>query len=117
MTRHFMKDLAPSALLAIGIVAGQAAQASWNDLAGTGLLALSLLAADALSLRMRGMAARPSPAAWVLAAAFLFAGSIGLLREPGHTGSLIPLLGLGAWTVFFNGDRQRRRPCTIAPSH
>jgi hypothetical protein len=110
-------DLAPSAVLALGIVAGQAAQAAWHDLAATVVLALSLLSADALSLRLRGAAARPSPAAWILAAAFVSAGCIGLAREPGHDGSLIPVLGLAAWTVFFMGDGRKRKPCAIAPAH
>ncbi|HEY2344822.1 MAG TPA: hypothetical protein VGH80_02940 [Xanthomonadaceae bacterium] len=109
MKRTFWHDLAPSAVLALGIVAGQAAQSALNDAAGTSVLAFSLLCADALSLRMRRMPARPSPAAEILAIAFVFAGCLALQREPGHDGSLIPLLGMGAWTVFFT---QRRTSCT-----
>ncbi len=109
MTRNRWQDLGPTALLALGIVAGQAAQAAWNDLAGTAVLASALLAADLLAARSRGAAARPSPPACVLASAIVAAGALALLREPGHTGSLIPLFGLGAWTsLFMPGGRLRR---------
>ena len=108
MIRSPWNDLGPSLLLAVGVVAGQAAQAAWSDLAGTAVLALAVLAADALAARWRGSASRPSPPAWILAAAFVIAGALALLREPGHTGSLIPVFGLGAWTVFFMPGRRPR---------
>ncbi|HTA64043.1 MAG TPA: hypothetical protein VK753_00940 [Xanthomonadaceae bacterium] len=110
MTRKFWNDLAPSLLLAGGIVAGQAAQAAWSDLAGTSVLAFSVLAADGLAAKLRGMSPRPSLPAWILVCAFTLAGGLALLREPGHTGSLIPLLGLGAWTTFFMPGGDRRKP-------
>jgi hypothetical protein len=108
MTRKFWSDLAPSLLLAGGIVAGRAAQAAWSDLTGTLVLALSLLSADALAAKLRGMSPHPSLPAGILACAFFLAGCLAFLREPGHTGSLIPLLGLGTWTALFmrSGDRR-----------
>ncbi len=114
MTPRIWRDLGPSLLLAGGIVAGQSAQAAWFDLAGTSLLATCLLLADAWSARLRGMPARPSLSAWILGCAFTLAGLLAMLREPGHTGSLIPVLGLGAWTVLFMRDGSQRTPCTIA---
>lgn len=110
MARKFWNDLAPSLLLACGIVAGQAAQSAWFDLAGTSVLAFSVLAADALAARLHGKSAHPSFPAWILACAFTLAGCLALLRAPGHTGSLIPLLGLGAWTAFFMPNNNRRAP-------
>ena len=116
MNHHRWQDLGPSALLALGIVAGQAAQAAWNDLAGTAVLALALLAADALAAHARRVVVRPSLPARVLAVAFVVAGALALLREPGHTGSLIPLLGLGAWTsLFMPGGRLQGRKDSLCP--
>ena len=110
MARQFWNDFGPSLLLAGGIVAGQAAQEAWCDLAGTSVLAVGVLAADALAARLRGQPATPSLPAWILAGTFALLGCLALLRAPGHTGSLIPLLGLGAWTVFFMPNRNRRMP-------
>ncbi len=106
MTRKFWNDLAPSLLLAGGIVAGQAAQVRWFDLAGTLVLALSVLVADTIAALLRARPAQPSLPAWIRGCAFTLAGCLALLREPGHTGSLIPLLGLGAWVALFmrNGE-------------
>ena len=113
MTDRIWRDLGPSLLLAGGIVAGQSAQAAWFDLAGTSVLALSLLCADALAARVRGIPLRPSLPAWVLGITFLMAGCLALLREPGHTDSLIPILGLGAWTVLFMRGDSRRKSCAF----
>jgi hypothetical protein len=114
MKRRIWRDLGPSLLLAGGIVAGQSAQAAWFDLAGTSLLAMSMLLADALAARVRGMPPRPSLPAWILAFAFALTGLLAMLREPGHTGSLVPVLGLGAWTVLFLRDGNTRTSCKIA---
>ncbi|MEO7477752.1 MAG: hypothetical protein ABIT64_00780 [Lysobacteraceae bacterium] len=113
MTQKIIRDLAPSLLLACGIVAAQSAQSTWSALAGTLLLALALLAADALATRLHGTAARPSIAAMILAVACVFAGSIALLREPGHAASLIPVFGLGAWVVLFMPGGSRRSACVL----
>jgi hypothetical protein len=114
MNRTLWRDLGPSLLLAGGIVAGQSAQGAWFDLAGTSVLALSMLCADAWAASIRGLPPRPTPAAWILACAFTLTGCLALLREPGHTGSLIPVLGLGAWTVLFLRDGKPRTTCSIA---
>lgn len=111
MTRSHRQDLVPSLVLALSIVAAQAAQVATSDLAGACVLALGVLAADALAMRSRGVPTRPAKAAWVLATSFVFAGCLALLRAPGHTGALIPLLGLGAWTALFMGDSPRASPC------
>ncbi|HEV2606374.1 MAG TPA: hypothetical protein VGT79_00185 [Xanthomonadaceae bacterium] len=108
------RDLGPSLLLAGGIVAGQSAQAAWSDLAGASLLALCLLLADALATQMLGMSPRPSLPAWILASTCVLVGLLTMLREPGHAGSLIPLLGLGAWTVLFMRDGKPRVSCAGA---
>ncbi len=113
MTNPNWRDLGPSLVIALSIVAGQSAQSAWSALAGTGVLAIGLLAADALAVRTRNAAPRPSRAAWILAASFVLAGCLALRRAPGHAASLIPLLGLGAWTSFFMGDRRRRAICRI----
>jgi hypothetical protein len=113
MTASRWRDLGPSLALALGILAGQSAQSAWSDLAGACVLAIGVLVADALARRSRDASPRPSLAAWVLAGSFVLAGCLALLREPGHTGSLIPLLGLGAWTAFFMGDGRRRSICRI----
>jgi hypothetical protein len=107
------RDLGPSLLLASGIVAGQSAQSSWSDLAGASLLGLCLLVADALSARMRGMPTKPSLPAWIMAYTCGLVGILAMLREPGHTGSLIPVLGLGAWAVLFMRDGKPRATCTF----
>jgi hypothetical protein len=114
VTRRIWRDLGPSLLLAGGILAGQSAQAAWSDLAGTAALALCMLLADALAARVRGMPTRPSLPAWILASTCVAVGLLALLREPGHTGSLIPVLGLGAWTVLFLRDGRPRATCSIA---
>jgi len=114
MTYRILRDLGPSLLLAGGIVAGQSAQAAWSDLAGTSLLAASLLLADALAARMRGMSPRPSPPAWILASTCVLVGLLALLRQPGHTASLIPVLGLGAWTVLFMRGGTQRIACGVS---
>jgi hypothetical protein len=113
MTNSRSRDLIPSLVLALSIVAAQSAQKTSSDLAGTCVLALGVLIADALAMRSRGASLRPSRAALVLAASFVIAGCLALLRAPGHTGSLIPLLGLGAWTAFFMGNGRRDRLCRI----
>lgn len=113
MTDRIWRGLGPSLMLAGGIVAGQFAQAAWFDLAGTSVLAFSLLCADVLAARVRGMPPLPSLPAWVLGITFLMAGCLALLREPGHTGSLIPILGLGAWTVLFMCGDNRRKSCAL----
>jgi hypothetical protein len=113
MTNSRWRDLVPTLVLALSIVAGQSAQKTWSDLAGTCILAFGVLAADALAMRSRESATRPSPAAWVLASSFVFAGCLALLRAPGHTGSLIPLLGLGAWVAFFMGEDRRGSVCRV----
>jgi len=113
MKRHAWRDLGPSLLLAGGIVAGQSAQAASSDLAGTSVLAFCLLVADALAARVRAMPPRPSLPAWILASTCVLLGLLAMLREPGHTGSLIPVLGLGAWTVLFLRDGKARATCSI----
>lgn len=112
MKRQKWRDLGPSLLLAGGIVAGQSARTAWSDLAGTSLLALCLLFADALAARLRNMPPRPSLPAWILASTCVLVGLLALLREPGHTASLIPVLGLGAWTVLFMRDGKPRVSCS-----
>lgn len=107
------RDLGPSLLLAGGIVAGQSAQTAWSDLAGTSLLALCLLVADALAAQIRGLPPRPSLPAWILASACVLTGLLAMLREPGHTGSLILVLGLGAWAVLFMRDGKPRASCAF----
>ena len=113
MNRSHWQDLVPSLFVAAGVLAAQAAQVAWSDLAGTAVLAACLLAGDALAMRVRGRPARPSPAALFLAGAFVVAGLIASLRAPGHTGSLMPLLGLGAWTVLFAPAGRRGRACSF----
>ena len=116
MTRRIARDLAPSLLLACGIVAAQSAQSTWSALAGALLLAFSLLAADALAARMHGASPLPSPAAVVLSVACVFAGCIAMLREAGHADSLMPVFGLGAWVVLFMPGGSRRNACVINAS-
>jgi hypothetical protein len=113
MTNSRWRDLIPSLVLALSIVAAQSAQKTWSDLAGTCVLALGVLIADALARRSYSAPPRISRAAWVLATSFVIAGCLALLRAPGHTGSLIPLLGLGAWTAFFMDTGRRDRLCRI----
>lgn len=107
--RAIVRDLVSSAVLALGIVAGQAAQVAWSDLAGTSLLAACVLLADALAARWDGLRFRPSIAAWILAMTFVATGGLALLRATGHTSSLLPIFGLGAWVVFFLPGSAGRR--------
>ena len=116
MTHKITRDLAPSLLLACGIIAAQSAQSAWSVLAGTLVLALALLAADALAARLHGTASRPTLAAKILAVACVLVGSIAMLREPGHAASLIPVFGLGAWVALFMPGGSRRNTCRIAAS-
>jgi len=113
MKRQAWRDLGPSLLLAGGIVAGQCVQAAWTDLAGTSLLALCLLVADSFAAQIRKLPPRPSLSACLLASTCLLMGLLAMLREPGHTGSLIPVLGLGAWTVLFMRGGRARVSCAF----
>ncbi len=116
MTHKFSRDFAPSLLLASGIVAAMSVQAACSDLAAMCLLAVAMLAADTLAARLYGALLRPSCAAVVLAVACCLAGCIAMLREPGHTASLIPVFGLGAWVALFMPGGSRRDDCCTARS-
>ncbi len=105
MQNRFVKELVPSLMLALGIVAAQAVQVAWSDLAATSVLAACVLLADALAFRWNGGRLRPSPGAWIMASTFVVVGALALLRDPGHTGSLLPILGLAAWVTFFMPGR------------
>jgi hypothetical protein len=72
-----------------------------------------MLIADALAARVRGIPPKPSLPAWIIASTCVLAGLLAMLREPGHAGSLIPVLGLGAWTVLFMRDGKPRATCTF----
>ena len=116
MTHKITRELAPSLLLACGIIAAQSAQSTWSCLAGMLLLAIAVLAADTCAARLHGTALRPTLAAMLLAMTCVFAGSIAMLREPGHAASLIPVFGLGAWVVLFMPGGSLRNTCRIAAS-
>jgi hypothetical protein len=116
MTRKSWRALGPSLVLAAGIVVSTlaallAARSGWLVLAGPLLLALAVVGADVLDSRLRGRSSRPSRAAFLLGGAFLWAGLIVALRDPGLVKTLVLVLGPMSWVTLFLRAEGRRRPC------
>ena len=117
MTKKYWLSLTPSMVIALAIilsslVAVLAAKSTWLALAAPALLALAVAAADALNSRLRGRSFRPSPAALILAASFLVAGLLVTFRDPHLVKSLIPIVGVCAWTTLLLRPENRRNACT-----
>ena len=124
MARNRWYDLGPSLLLGVGIVgsalvAALAAKYRWGSegwvLIGPLFLGLAVVGADALKARLSGQSFRPSHAALLVGGAFLLAGSIVTLRDPGLFKTLIPLLGAASWVALLVPPDPQRRPCGARP--
>jgi hypothetical protein len=115
MTRKYWLDLTPSLLVGIGIilatlVAVLAAKSGSLILAAPLVLALAVVGADVLARRLRGASSGLSPAALILAAAFLLAGAIVASRDPSLVSSLIPIIGVTAWVALLMRPGATVRP-------
>jgi uncharacterized membrane protein SirB2 len=113
MSRKNWTELGPSLLVGVGIIlstllAVLAAESRWMVLTAPLLLALTVVGADALNSRLKAESSGPSWAALLLGGAFLVAGLIVALRDPGLVKTLIPVIGAGAWVPIL----PRRKPCT-----
>jgi hypothetical protein len=116
MIKKYWLSLTPSMLIALAIilsslVAVLAAKSTWLVLAAPALLALAVAAADALNSRLRGGSFRPSPAALILGASFLLAGLLVTFRDPSLIKTLIPIVGVSAWTTLLLRPENRRNAC------
>ena len=105
MSRKHWTELAPSLVLASGIVLSTLVAVlpmapGWRVGAGALLLTLSILGADMLSSRLRGESPVPSPVAIVVASAYLVTCGIVALRDPALIAMLIPILGGGASAIL-----------------
>lgn len=106
MSRNHWRSLAPSLIVATGVLAsallaGVTAGAGFWVLSGPLLLALSVVTADSLQARLRGLAPRPSPAALILGATCVLAAAILMLRNPGHIATLLQIMGPAIWVTRF----------------
>ena len=113
MTRKYWFELGPSLLVGVGIVvstlvAVMATNFGWLVLAGPLLLALAVVSADVLASRLRGETSGPSAAALILSTAFLLAGLIVAIRDPGLVQALIPIIGAGSWVTLLRRPDGRR---------
>ena len=114
MRRKHWLDLAPSFLVAAGIVVAtlvtvRAAQSGWLILAGPLLLALAIVGADVLASKLKGKTLGPSWTALFLGGACLLAGFITTLRDPNLVKTLIPALGIASWvTLLLRPDARRK---------
>lgn len=116
MTRKYYLELAPSLLLAVGIVvstfiAVMAAESGWLVLAGPLGLALTVVSADMLDSRLRGESAGPSGVALIFGITFLLAGVIVALRDPSLVKMLIPVIGSTAGVTILLRSKGGRKPC------
>jgi peptidoglycan/LPS O-acetylase OafA/YrhL len=116
MTGKFWLSLTPSLFLAIGIVlaslvAVRTAGSGWFLLAGPLVLSLAIVSADMLASRLSGKSAAPSPAALILAAAFLLAGFI-TFRDPAVVKTIIPIMGAAGWAALLVRPPARATPAT-----
>ncbi|MBI3714579.1 MAG: hypothetical protein HY255_01145 [Betaproteobacteria bacterium] len=113
MNRNPWRDLGPSLLLAVGILAATLAGVHAR-LAGPVTLALAVAAADALYYRLRGRAFRPSRAGLLLAGVIAMIGAIVTLLDAGSPPTLIPTLGMAAWVTL--PLRRRGVACRCDPT-
>lgn len=116
MTRKYWLALGPSLLIATAIVvstliAALAARSGWLVLAAPLLLALAVISADVLNSRLQGTRSVPSPAALILAGAFLLAGWIVAQSDPSLVKTLIPVIGVTAWVTLLSRPDRRRKTC------
>lgn len=117
MTRKYWLELGPSLLVGAGIVVSTliavlAAQAGWLVMAGPLLLALAVVSADVLDSRVRGESSGPSVASLMLGGAFLLAGLIVTLRDPGLVKTLIPVIGGASCVPLLLRSKSRRKTCS-----
>jgi Na+-translocating ferredoxin:NAD+ oxidoreductase RnfD subunit len=117
LERRHLIVLIPALLLAAGMLLScllAVQQSDWLVLAAPLALALSVLVGEALEARLRGLPARPSPSAMILAASFLLASLIVAVKDPGLLKGLMPLLGtLAAATLPMRG--KHRNACMEPP--
>jgi len=109
MTRKYWRDLTPSILVAVGIVAStfvaaRAAGFGWLVLAGPLLLALAVVGADVLNARLRGESPSPSWAALIMGGSCLLAGLIVTLRDPALVKTIMPIIGMAAWVTVLRPE-------------
>ena len=115
-----LRELVPSILLALGILASTAVAAwvsvqGWMIIAGPVVLVLAIIAAVVVDSRLPGT----PPGSWrstlIMCAVVLLASLLVLLRDPGRMASLLPLVGAVAAMPLVSSaarrDRDRRRQC------
>jgi len=112
MTRKYSHVLAPSLIVAAGIlvatfVAVHAGESMGWVLAGPLLLAFAVVGADALDARLHGQSGGASAAALIVAAAILLASVIVMLREPELVKTLVTTLGATGWVALLRPQQQR----------
>lgn len=116
MSRKYWIELGPSLLVGVAIILSTllgvlAAESRWLVLTAPMLLALTLVGADALNSRLRGESSGSPWPALLLGGAFLVAGLIVALRDPGLVKTLIPVMGAGACVPILRRPGERRKPC------
>lgn len=122
MARKIWRDLGPSLLVAVGILAStfvavRMADSGWWVLSAPLLLALTVVAADVMSSRLRGKSSGPSVVSLLLGGTFLLSGAIVALRDPSLVKLLIPTVGVIAWTplVLLQGNRRKACRASVKP--
>ena len=114
------RELFPSILLALGILASTAVAASvsadgWTVMAGPVVLVLSMIAAVLVDSRLPGTPPGSWRSATIMCSVILLAGLLVLLRDPSRMASLMPLVGASAAMPLIlsaaRRERDRRRRC------
>jgi hypothetical protein len=118
MTRKYWLSLTPNLLIAVGVLAStyvavHTAKSEWLVLAAPFVLSSAILGADVWDSRLRGKLSGPSPAALLLAGAFLLACVSVTLSDPGMVKTLIPILGAASW-VTLQRSKNQPKTCRIA---
>lgn len=117
MTRKFWLNLGPALLVALGILVGTLAAKftaglGWWVMTGPALLGASVVCADLFQSRLRNKPLTPSPAALMIAGAFLVAGVILALNNPEAMPLIIPVIGAACSVPVISrswDDRRARR--------
>lgn len=112
MTKRYWIELGPALVLGLAtivstLIAVWESDSRWLIGFGPLLMAFSIVGADVMGSRLQGESPGPSPAALLVAAAFLVACGIAAFRGPLLIAMLIPILGGGSSTVILSNGRSR----------
>ena len=110
--RRPLRSLAPSILLATGIILASAVAAltpltAWPVMAGPFLLSAAIVGADMLRSRLRGAAPIPSWCGVLLAGAFFAACGLVAFADARQVAVMIPILGGSASTPLLLNTGRR----------